>query len=173
MYWPVGTPKSYATSNNIPSTSIYLSHDDSPDPLAATNPGAANLASPRSHDYDREEPSPNTPITPVTPAVRSVEDDELDSAARPAGPDNGIPDPATRLKEPILALKISRTGHIFVVATATTIAVWQTKVCSLGLTRRSCSKPVSPAACRPSSRCSSFRDLPQHLWQEYRSPPPT
>lgn len=66
----------------------------------------------------------------MTPAVLSVEHDKPDGAS-PRWPPNlqdGVGDPATRTKEPILALNVSRTGHIFVVATATTMTVWQTKV---------------------------------------------
>lgn len=130
MYWPVGTPKTYATSNNVAPASAYLSHDDTPNHVGSTSPGAVNLASPRSHGDEGEELSLKTPITPVTPVVRSVEENELDGASPgpPAGPD-GIGDLATRTKEPIISLKVSRTGHIFVVATATTMTVWQTKVC--------------------------------------------
>ena len=132
MYWPTGTPKTYALSTSIPSTSIYHFDDNSPVPLVAsiresstihvsdTGPGSQRLPA------DDAEPK-----TPMTPAVLSVEHDKPDGTSPRSPPHlhDGVGDPATRMKEPILALKVSRTGHMFVVATATTITVWQTKVC--------------------------------------------
>ena len=35
------------------------------------------------------------------------------------------------LKDPVLALRVARAGHLFAVITATSITVWQTKVPSL------------------------------------------
>lgn len=36
--------------------------------------------------------------------------------------------PRVPVKDPILALRVSRAGHIFAVITKTSIVVWQTKV---------------------------------------------
>lgn len=133
MYWPVGTPKTYASSNSVAPTSIYHTDDNSPGPLVAsiresptTHASDAGLSS-RWLPADDAEPK-----TPITPAVLSVEHDKPDGTSPRFPPhlQDGVGDSATRMKEPILALRVSRTGHMFVVATATTMIVWQTKVCS-------------------------------------------
>lgn len=136
MYWPIGTPKTYASSTSIALTSIYQSDDNALGPFVASI-----CESPTAHASDAG-PSPRglpaddvEPKTPMTPAVLSVEHDKPDGTS-PKWPPNlqdGVGDPETRTKEPILALKVSRTGHMFVVATATTMTVWQTKVCCLPL----------------------------------------
>lgn len=132
MYWPIGTPKTYASSTSVSSTHIYHFDDSSPAPLVASI-----RESPTIHVGDTDSslqrlPADNAePKTPMSPAVLSAEHDERDGTSPRFPPDlhDGVGDPATRMKEPILALKVSRTGHMFVVATATTMTVWQTKVC--------------------------------------------
>lgn len=150
MYWPVGTPQTYATSNNVAPTSVHLSHDASPNPDASARESPAHIHAvdtrpPQPQGDEGDELAPKTPITPAIPAVRSVEN-ELDGTAPtlPTRLEDGVGDAATRMREPILALKVSRTGHIFAVATATTMTVWQTKVrcrCFLPSQRSSRSKP--------------------------------
>jgi hypothetical protein len=70
-------------------------------------------------------------MTPRTPAIGPVEHDEDEDESvtgavtisqRITETDN-VP-----LKDPVLALRVSRTGHLFAVITATSITVWQTKV---------------------------------------------
>lgn len=131
MYWPIGTPRIYATSSSrAPAFKLFLSHDGLPSP-SETGPASPSLLNPNSrgaagHDEVELHPPP-TPITPVTPAVQSVEHDDFTSS-RPS-PDthesdaDGLP-----VLDPILALRASRTGHMFATITATSITVWQTKV---------------------------------------------
>lgn len=136
MYWPVGTPKAYATSTHAAPISLHLSHDHSPNPRTvaiceqSTHPKTSELRSPLSNGDDGDVLSPKTPITPVTSVVQSVESNEIGEVASKVdtGVEDGVVDQAARMKEPNLALKVCRTGHIFVVATATTMTLWQTKV---------------------------------------------
>ncbi len=140
MYWPIGTPRIYATTTNQSETNkVVISHDG----LLAPEIGRASedrrterfsLLSPDpAGTQDSLGAPPQTPLTPITPAtpltpgIKPVEDDYHDGKA----PDQlDRPSPA-RLpsKEPILALCVARSGHMFVVITATTMTVWQTKVC--------------------------------------------
>jgi len=133
MYWPIGTPKAFATCNNIAPASIYVSHDGTP------NPSSPNLASPNllappnerlqgPHADEGDDLAPKTPLTPITPAVRSIEHEDFGGAAE--APYSGHADVprAIATKEPILALRVSRSGHIFAVITSTTMTLWQTKV---------------------------------------------
>lgn len=59
--------------------------------------------------------------------VRPVEHAEDDSSYLHSDA-NGLEKDELPVKEPVLALRSSRSGNIFVVITETTITVWQTKV---------------------------------------------
>jgi hypothetical protein len=82
--------------------------------------------------------TPNTPHTPLTPAIKSVEQDEngddgegqSSAAGEGIGLGLGLGLGISELprKEPILALRIARSGLLFATITATNITVWQTKV---------------------------------------------
>jgi hypothetical protein len=133
MYWPVGTPRIYATSSNRASGSdLYVSHDGLPTPSPDADAGADAPPSPsRSPNKDDDEAPLATPITPATPAIESVEhaehgDQESKTSTSRAPEANNVP-----LKDPILALRVSRTGQMFAVITATSITLWQTKVSAL------------------------------------------
>jgi RAB6A-GEF complex partner protein 1 len=71
--------------------------------------------------------TPLTPITPVTPAIKSVEQFESDENDGPTQPAPASPALLPRT-EPVLALKVARSGLLFATITATSITVWQTKV---------------------------------------------
>lgn len=134
MYWPIGTPRVYATSSSRASDSnIYVSYDGlqshSGSSLASPQPesGAQPLKSPSPEESDDVQPPP-TPMTPATPAVKPVERYEFfpdGGAAKDQMAEGGrVP-----VKDPVLALRIARTGQMFAVITATSITLWQTKVC--------------------------------------------
>lgn len=134
MYWPIGTPRVYATSSGrAPNLNLFVSHDGLPSRSESDlDSPPASEAKPRSvaghDDVDiQPPPTPITPITPITPAVQSVDHDEnpMDSATwDPRRPEaSEVP-----LRDPVLALRVARAGHLFAVITATSITVWQTKV---------------------------------------------
>lgn len=137
MYWPIGTPRIYATSSGrAPELSLFVSYDglQQPDDSSSSSSfvqrgqtGALDVLDPN----DVDTLPPLTPMTPSTPAVQSIEQDDYtvhtstkllplfkDSANRNAFP----------LKDPVLALCVARNGHIFGIVTATSITLWQTKV---------------------------------------------
>jgi hypothetical protein len=144
MYWPVGTPRIYATSSLAstsgsspaasPNLNVQVSHDGlappgevqegrdrRPSSLLATESSS-------SQDANALPPTPITPATPfppVTPGVKPVEHGyPFDSPDTPSRPKSAsIP-----LHEPILALRVARAGHLFAVITATSMTIWQTKV---------------------------------------------
>lgn len=156
MYWPVGTPRIYATSSTNAQYSGSGGDGGSILGGAAAGPTAFNLVV--SHDGIESSAAESSggldvpagastadpPLTPLTPAVKSVEHEYNDgeSTASSLGTDDdgargkhgrqrrpsvalpeGIP-----LEEPVLAIKVSRPGHLFVTITATSMTVWQTKV---------------------------------------------
>lgn len=138
MYWPVGTPRVYATSSTqTASFNLVVSHDGlSPPPAppedATDKADKASLLtsdSASASSYDIVPPTPVTPITPQTPGINSVEHDLLDSASEASTSNEPAPVPAAiPLKEPILALRVARPGHLFAVITATSMTIWQAKV---------------------------------------------
>ncbi len=70
--------------------------------------------------------APNTPTTPMTPAIKPVEHEYRDDASERPPSD---PAPASiPVKEPTLALRVARSGHLFATITATSMTIWQTKV---------------------------------------------
>ena len=87
-------------------------------PRRITRPQIAN---------EHPPPTPITPHTPHTPAIQSVErEDDSDPAPFAGSQTSGLSKVPT--KDPILALRMSRAGHLFAVITATSITLWQTKV---------------------------------------------
>lgn len=139
MYWPVGTPRVYATSSTQTANfNLIVSHDGLQSPPTASEDATTDKAdkaslltsdSASASSYDIVPPTPVTPITPQTPGINSVEHDSLDSASEASTSNGPAPVPATiPLKEPILALQVARPGHLFAVITATSMTIWQAKV---------------------------------------------
>ncbi|EJP63051.1 DUF1339 domain protein [Beauveria bassiana ARSEF 2860] len=113
MYWPIGTPRIFATSSNRASGSrLFVSYDgvSGPDEPAEPEPVQENGA------------DVTPPWTPATPAIKSVE--LGDEPPEPATQDEQQTIP---LRDPVLALRVSRSGNMFAVITATSITLWQTK----------------------------------------------
>ena len=159
MYWPLSTPRIFATSSNPPSAlKITLSHDGLPIPSPGQDTDKASLLtvdSASSHDV----PIPGTPLTPHTPAIRPVEHNLFDAAPADgsSGGADGSETAGIPLKEPILALRVSRTGHVFAVITATSMTIWQAKVrwavepSPQAIKMRRADRPHSPQSYLPSS----------------------
>lgn len=114
MYWPIGTPRIYATSSNRASGSrLFVSHD------GVSSPDEAE-PEPVKEDYGADA---TPPATPATPAIQSVEFADGPTESSSQNDEQTIP-----LKDPVLALRVSRSGNLFAVITATSITLWQTKV---------------------------------------------
>ncbi len=146
MYWPLGTPRIYATSSSRqPGSLPIVSHDGLPTPGARPELGfdrrsflSPNSAShPDGHGASSGPPptttplTPVTPMTPLTPGIKPVEheNDHLEEGSPAHSP--GLAPASIPLHEPILALRVSRAGHIFAVITPTSMTIWQTKVWEL------------------------------------------
>ncbi|ROV97651.1 hypothetical protein VSDG_04588 [Cytospora chrysosperma] len=130
MYWPVGTPRVYATSSSQTANSnLVVSHDgvslNVPEDAADKADKASLLTADSASSHDIQPPTPITPL-PQTPGIKSVEYDLFDSPSE-ASTSNGPVNTTVPLKEPILALRVARTGHLFAVITATSMTIWQAK----------------------------------------------
>ncbi|KAK2014045.1 RIC1-domain-containing protein [Colletotrichum eremochloae] len=128
MYWPIGTPRIFATSSRSgPSFNLVVSHDGLPNPFdnRPTDEPSSYLNAQSQHSQQHDDVEIATPLTPVTPAIQSVDHDDAHSpeTTRPSPrPNANIP-----LKDPVLALRISRPGHLFAVITSTSMTIWQVK----------------------------------------------
>ena len=138
MYWPIGAPRVYAASNRKAPRDRFLESDDDAESRETTD-GSGSLVDAPSNgsevgdEYENDIPSGmSTPVTPMTPGIHPLEHDtQKHLSSRPAGHDSSIS--GLLGKEPLLSLKISRTGHLFAVITSTSLTIWQTKVCTLAL----------------------------------------
>jgi hypothetical protein len=139
MYWPVGAPRIYAASNSRTTRKRVVESDDDAESRETTEgtgsvkgDAPSNGSGGRS-DYSLEPISgTSTPVTPMTPGIKPVEqDNQRPLSARLLEHDSSVPGRASELagREPILALRVSRTGHLFAVITSTSLTIWQTKVC--------------------------------------------
>lgn len=163
MYWPVGTPRIYATSasSQAPTFSFVVSHDGLPSPTdpdpTPERPPLRDADSSSIHDgLAPPQPSPllppGTPPTPLTPAIKPVEhafhhpEEPVPHQSPPGASSASL---SQLLNEPVLALRVARSGHLFAVITATSMTVWQTKVRPFTARMRCCPPPV----CSPSRVC--------------------
>ncbi|PSR90436.1 RIC1-domain-containing protein [Coniella lustricola] len=128
MYWPVGTPRIYASSSSQPAErDAILSHDGlSPPTPDEKDVDKSDQASLLTADSASSFDFPATPITPLTPAIQPVERDVFDTGSEALSAHGSEPQ-GIPFKEPILALRVSRLGHIFAVITATSMTLWQAK----------------------------------------------
>lgn len=135
MYWPIGAPRIYAACNSKASKDRVYHFDDDAESRETTESGSYINASSATSDtaQDEEEPFTGhlTPSTPRTPAIQPVEHDVQRRLSAKAlshladGHEDTIRDAE---RQPILGLRMSRTGHLFAVITATSMTIWQTKV---------------------------------------------
>lgn len=140
MYWPIGAPRIYAASSSKASRDRILESDDDAESRETTESSGSLFNAPNpsiepegrlDEDGEWRFSGATTPITSLTPGIKPVEhDNQRRLSARLVGQDGS--EPAVGLsqadKEPLLALRISRTGHLFAVVTSTSLTIWQTKV---------------------------------------------
>lgn len=140
MYWPVAIPRTYATTSEAACPPKIVHSHDGADSAIADDRGsilsvesvASKPAEPSPSESTPALPTPVTPglFSPRTPGINSVEHEfSLDTSAQGSQEQLGSPKKASLPSgEPLLALRVSRTGHLFATISATTLTVWQTKV---------------------------------------------
>src|SRR5689334_5080365 len=129
MYWPVGTPSIFATSSSSGSDfNLVVSDDGLPNHFET--PAAPGGMPPESPFLEapvrglaRRDTDPTSPMTPATPAVKSVEKEDMEAHLSDQQLSSPRPPAKVPLKDPILALCMSRNGHIFAVITATSMTI--------------------------------------------------
>ncbi|KAH8808262.1 RIC1-domain-containing protein [Xylogone sp. PMI_703] len=135
MYWPIGAPRIYAACNSKVPKDHVLELDDDAESRETTEGSGSLVETPTSLSKGKEKAGydwhpglevPATPGTPLTPGINPVEDDLRRAAQAP--PSKGGKNLLKFVqKEPLLALVLSRTGHLFAVITSTSLTIWQTK----------------------------------------------
>ncbi|KAK1688166.1 RIC1-domain-containing protein [Colletotrichum godetiae] len=128
MYWPIGTPRIFATSSRSgPAFNLVVSHDGLPNPFD-NRPTDDASESPSANAQQQQSPHDAlelaTPMTPLTPAIQPVYDQDQDPETVRPSPRLNVNIP---LKDPVLALRISRPGHLFASITSTSMTIWQAK----------------------------------------------
>ena len=116
MYWPIGAPRIYS-DNNSPAGAT-LESDDEAESRETTEDSGSLIDIPSVEADGNNETGSGLQSGPPTPGSNRVGLDHLTSSLK--SPE--------RHKDPILSLRISRTGHLFAVITATSLTIWQTKV---------------------------------------------
>ncbi|TWU75406.1 hypothetical protein ED733_002909 [Metarhizium rileyi] len=127
MYWPIGTPRIYATSSGrAPDVNLAVTYDGLQQPDGSSS--SSSLLGQDEHRNHVDCRAPPTPLTPAMPAVQSILGDDSDPLNNSSSPSE---DPMRKakipLKDPVLALAVTRSGHLFGVITPTGITLWQTK----------------------------------------------
>jgi len=139
MYWPIGAPRIYAASSSRAKDKDKDNHivesDDDAESRDTTEGSGSLLNAPSVELEEKLEDGLEAPsgasTPPVTPGIKPMEqlDPRRRLSGRPPAPENlaGASLESSE-KEALLALRISRTGHLFAVITATSLTIWQTKV---------------------------------------------
>jgi hypothetical protein len=176
MYWPIGLPRIYAASSSRASDERVVETDD--DALSIEIPENSSLLRVPSsvieaghgeaEDAQDAHPELLSP-TPITPGIKPLEHEFDENTFKDPDHSTGnyFERPIPQIhKEPILALRLSRTGFIFATITATSLTIWQTKVIPIP-----CSKFTThkiPAHCH-SSRSNPIRFIIKHIRTKYIS----
>ena len=138
MYWPIGAPRIYAATSSTTSSHrrpVYIESDDEPESHENTEESGLLVNTSSTHfenrvDHERLSEA-STPITPITPGIKPVEHDtQRRQSFRTPEQNNSTSSFHSDLADAasLLALRISRTGHLFAVITSTSLTIWQTKV---------------------------------------------
>lgn len=123
MYWPLGTPRVYASHGNRTLVDNVVPHGAPQNPTYPQSPSAP------AHEaelLDADGTAPNTPSSPCPPAIRPLDADHTDGYPQQQAAAADTVEPL--VGEPVLALRVSRNGTVFGSITAITITLWQTKV---------------------------------------------
>ena len=129
MYWPIGAPRIYAASNIAAQDRVLQFDDDAESREPTEGSGSLVDASVGSEERseDETESGLSTPLSPITPGIKPVEHDSHHRfSTKLLGHDAELSGAVEN--QPLLALRISRTGHLFAVITSSSLTVWQTKV---------------------------------------------
>jgi len=126
MYWLYGSPSTFAAANRqVPPRSTITSNDDAPTPVheLRSNPISNGESSITETETEEQVGDING-----KGAIEEEDNEKLNERERSASYISRLYNGTTAaLEEEIVGLCVSRTGHVFVTITASTVTIWQTK----------------------------------------------
>ncbi|KAI9829133.1 MAG: hypothetical protein M1832_000156 [Thelocarpon impressellum] len=139
MYWPIGAPRIYAASNHGPSTDrakerkakeTRAESDDAAEHAEETGVLLEKTSNGR-ETGGRDRKGEETPLDGDGLEEREHEvtangSSQEELRSKPGGDQAGTPLPSTD-EAAIVALRVSRNGHIFATITATALSIWQSR----------------------------------------------
>lgn len=115
-YWPISSPSVFAATKHGNHETTRVSSDGLEEGQPVAGSGELNGASPSPTPHEQAEQE-GADVTPQTEAVRprrqraadGSNDDDIDGE--------------------IIAIRVTRSGHMFATLTESTLTIWQTKAC--------------------------------------------
>jgi hypothetical protein len=146
-YWPISSPSVFATSKHTPHDRTHVSHDGVEDDASngtSQSQVEAETAVRDGRVKDEEQAPPQ-----AQPASNSVIEDNIHGQ--------------------VIAIRVTRSGHMFATLTRSTLTIWQTKAglqfCATGLLL------IRYVADRCAGLCLTLGAVGQDVWSQYRHSP--
>jgi hypothetical protein len=156
-YWPISSPSVYAATKRSDTGRARISHD-----------GVEHEQGDEKHAGSNRILQAQTETETYTQGKSGVEEKDGAQLSQGNVPNESVEDD---IHGEIIAIRVTRSGHMFATLTRTTLTIWQTKAsflaCPMGLVLI----PYIAYCC--TSFCAAFRAVRQNIWPQYRhSPPP-
>jgi hypothetical protein len=123
-YWPINSPAVFAATKHTLPERVQTSHDGAEPKSSGPHHGVATDNSTQSSVADSEEQT--EPSEASTQGESELEEEE--AAEQHSIPAQLAEDDVSGV---IIAIKLTRSGHMFATITRTTLTIWQTKACVL------------------------------------------
>jgi hypothetical protein len=115
-YWPISSPSVFAATKETSTHATAVSHDGADDADDATDGSVATLEERTESDRSAE-----------SEAGGRVGDQGLETQLHPQRPAQGEHVAEDDITGDIVAIKVTRSGHLFATITRSTLTIWQTK----------------------------------------------
>jgi hypothetical protein len=115
-YWPISSPSVFAATKETRSHATPVSHDGADDATDATDSSVA----------DSEERA-ESERSAESEAGDGVGGTRLETQLHPQKPAEGEHAAEDDITGDIVAIKVTRSGHLFATITRSTLTIWQTK----------------------------------------------
>jgi len=113
-YWPISSPSVFAATKHKSTEQLRVSNDGIEDGVrrGETNGGIGSQTQCKTSQHDGEETNEKDSVRTQQPRVPSqLVEDDIDGE--------------------IVAVRVTRSGHMFATLTRTTLTIWHTKACLL------------------------------------------
>lgn len=122
-YWPISSPSVFAATKHTIAERLQTSHDgvEAPNPEPLRDTAADDSTQGSGAESEEQTEGDNSPIQ---------RDSRVDNGAggrRPQHPRSPQPPSEDDIAGEIIAIKVTRSGHMFATITKTTLTIWQTK----------------------------------------------